>query len=67
MDKLKNLLHLQWDLLQLRIIWMMIDNEERLNWIREARYICWRQSMSPEKLSLFHTKANNRRPNEIHQ
>jgi hypothetical protein len=43
MDKIKSWIRWQWQHLQLRLIWYQLDKEGRLEWLREARYIYWRQ------------------------
>jgi hypothetical protein len=57
MDRIKKWIHSKLRLLQFRLLWLQMDDEMRLDWLREARYIYWRQQTSPDKLSPYHRKS----------
>jgi hypothetical protein len=57
MDRIKKWIHSKLRLLQFRLLWLQMDDEMRLDWLREARYIYWRQQTSLDKLSPYHRKS----------
>ena len=57
MNKIKSWIRSKWDLWQLRQIWNSMDYDERINFVRDARYIVWRRKMG-EKIAPSHRRVN---------
>ena len=61
MNKIKSWIHDKWFWLRFYYYWYQLDQEGRLECLREARYTYWRQHTSADKLSPYHRIKTLRR------
>ena len=57
MNKIKRWITDKWNIFQIRLIWNQMDGDERINWVRDARYIVWQRRMG-EKIAPSHRRVN---------